>query len=541
MDPERLETGDSISKILRESNSDVLAAAQQAIMEKVLLATVQEALNALGSPDAIAQQALSYVDESHPALTKAQEALQARLVQDVAERATDAMQVTAEVAAQARPHVDEQPLVAAIDALKAQITKEIARQTTEALADTEAMVEEAAAYLDEEHEALLQAVDALKERILRTIVNDSLEQIHSEVGGKAATGMAPLRSPEEGSQGAANRSAKMVAMSLLEADAPPTTPEAALTGPRRQQKKVANGYPMVEETIVEGDFMAETSALLEDVVETGYYVYGLVASTCVLDPATLTGFDAAYPLEQMSYGTLTALVSEVPLDTVGMEAGDETWLERSKRVHDTLCQHVDEAGYAILPLRSTQTYGSKAVLEAALKTHHDDLADALQHITGREEWNVKIYCNVTKIWESMLQDEKETHVMLDNINEMVELLGENGIQLDSEAEIEAFKVGMEVEVEDMIASIFSYCKVRSHNVLNEIAVESLLTPPADRPVFGNGTMILGASYLVDTEQSEHFRSVLEKMAEEHKKLGFSYYIGGPYFTYQYAAEKAPLL
>jgi len=541
MDPERLETGDSISKILRESNSDVLAAAQRAIMEKILLATVQEALDGLGNPDAIAQQALSYVDDSHPALTQAQEALRARLVQDVAARATAALEPTDEVIAQARPHVDEQPLVATVDALKAQLVKEIARQTTDALSDTEAMVEEASAYLDAEHEALLQAVDALKERILRTIVNDSLEQIHSEVGSKSAGSPAPPRPPEQGSQGSAKRSAKMVAVSLPEADALSNTPEATLTGPQRQQKKVANGYPLLEDTLVEGDFLAETNALLENVIETGYYVYGLVANPCTLDPAMLDGFDAAYPLDQVPFGTLTALVSEVPLDTIGMEAGDEIWTERSKRIHDTLCRQIDQTGYAILPTRSTQTYASKTMLEAMLQTHHDDLAEALQHVTGRQEWSVKIYCDVIKIWESMLQNEKETHAILDNINEMVELLAENGIKLDGEAEREAFKAGLEVDVEDMIASIFSYCKVRSHNVLDKIAAESLLIPPADGQVFGNGTMVLGASYLVDTNQCQHFRSVLEKMAEEHKKLGFSYYIGGPYFAYQYAAEKAPLL
>lgn len=540
MDIERLETGDSISKILRESNSDVLAAAQQAIMEKVLLATVQEALHALGSPAAIAEQALSYVDASHPVLTQAQDALQAKLVQEVAARATTAL-APDEVVAAARPQVDEQPLVTAVDALKAQLVEEIARQTTDALSDTEAMVEEASAYLDEAHEALLQAVDALKKQILRTIVNDSLEQINSEVGGRPGDTPTPLRPSE---QGPARRNATMVAVPLVKADAPPSpasTPEATLTGSRRQQKRVANGYPLLEETITEGDFMAETSALLEDVVDTGYYVYGLVASTCTLDPATLTGFDAAYPLEQVACGTLTALVSEIPLYTVGADAEDETWLERSKRVHDTLCRQIDDAGYAILPLRSPQTCASKAVLEATLKTHHDELAEALQHITGRQEWSVKIYCDVIKIWESMLEDEKEVHAFLSNIDDMVELLGENGIKLDGEAEIEAFKTGMAVEVEDMIASIFSYCKVRSHDVLHKIAADSLLTPPADGQVFGAGTMILGASYLVATDQGQHFRSVLETMAEEHKKLGFSYYIGGPYFAYQYAAEKAPLL
>ena len=58
--PEAAASGDSILRILWEGNEETFAAAKNAIIQRVLVATAQAAFEDLGSPDAIARQALEH-------------------------------------------------------------------------------------------------------------------------------------------------------------------------------------------------------------------------------------------------------------------------------------------------------------------------------------------------------------------------------------------------------------------------------------------------------------------------------------------------
>ena len=58
--PEDAASGDSILRILWEGNEETFAAAKNAIMQRVLVATLQAAFEDLGSPEAIARQALEH-------------------------------------------------------------------------------------------------------------------------------------------------------------------------------------------------------------------------------------------------------------------------------------------------------------------------------------------------------------------------------------------------------------------------------------------------------------------------------------------------
>ncbi len=233
--------GDAISTILLEENWDTFAAARQAIVEKVLLATVQEAINELGSPEAIAQKALAYVEVEQAVLVKARQRLTERLLQDVAREATEALADANEAAQQAQAHVGDRPeavargaealerrlraeiareatealsdadeaaqrarthlgedalIVQAVEVLRELLIQEIARHSTEALADAQQVARQAGTLVGDEHEAIVQAVDALKKQILQTIVSSSLAQIQAEVeGGRGGLALAALANP----------------------------------------------------------------------------------------------------------------------------------------------------------------------------------------------------------------------------------------------------------------------------------------------------------------------------------------------------------
>ena len=254
------------------------------------------------------------------------------------------------------------------------------------------------------------------------------------------------------------------------------------------------------------------------------------------------GIDGTQAPYLVHYESVAAIVSPCTTDYVGLpaDASDDA-KEKHKSQLDAIFERVAAAGHTILPMQNGAVYSSEADLLSRLSASHEALEEALITVAGCREWSVRIYCDQVKVWKTVQEDQTEAESYAAYVGEMIDKLSEEDQSLDRDAEIQAFKEGMDVEIESLIDTIFNHCKARTHAALEAIATESMLIPSSSDPVFGNGVMILGASYLVGVDQGEEFRAVLEQMAAEHKKLGFSYYIGGPHHAYQFASQKAPSL
>ncbi len=98
-------SGKSIVGILREEDEETFAAAQKIIMQRILQAILDEALNDLGTPEAIAEQAFRYLDEAHPAFRQAVALVKEQLMERATQRATEELALPTAPARE----VDQQP------------------------------------------------------------------------------------------------------------------------------------------------------------------------------------------------------------------------------------------------------------------------------------------------------------------------------------------------------------------------------------------------------------------------------------------------
>ena len=209
----------SITRILREGNKETFAAAKNAIMQQVLMATVQEAIKDLGPPDAMAERALRQVDAhhavlnqavtqakerlldavarrsmedlkdakttalqaqekiehglGHPAIVSAKDLLKEHLIDAVAQRCTDELNDPAEIARQARTHIneDDETLVYGQKALTKNLIAEVAARSTHELDDPEDVARQARVHIDNTHTVITGAVDELKQRLIAEIAD----------------------------------------------------------------------------------------------------------------------------------------------------------------------------------------------------------------------------------------------------------------------------------------------------------------------------------------------------------------------------------
>ncbi|MFE5075358.1 GvpL/GvpF family gas vesicle protein [Streptomyces halstedii] len=128
---------------------------------------------------------------------------------------------------------------------------------------------------------------------------------------------------------------------------------------------------------------------------TATYVFA-VCHGC--DPAVLTGLAgqaAGAPVRLLRFGSLEAVVQDVPAEMFGEEAlrerlADRAELERCARAHHAVVAAA--AGRApTLPLPLATLYLSDERARAALREDENRFRSVMGRIAGRVEWGVKVY------------------------------------------------------------------------------------------------------------------------------------------------------
>ncbi|MFQ5568265.1 MAG: GvpL/GvpF family gas vesicle protein [Rhodothermales bacterium] len=595
-------------------------------MEKVLIATLQEAIEDLGSPENIAEQALGHVaqknktlqhavtktkerlidrvanlstealaetdavaesaqeriGEKHEALLKVQDTLRKRLLKEIARRSTSELANTESVALKARDMIDDEDntivhgknalkahlimeiadrsleemgdakatadrakaliddehasILGAVDELKQHLIEEIARRSTEALGNTQATAKQAMALISKEQEDILKAINKLKEQILQTIVQESLSKISDEVGTSLLMGsLSPA--PPQPKTPAKSSSSKQAADARG-----PVEPKADSNGEQNVQatpptahlrkKMAANGEYLMDESMLAAADPIEVESLLEG-TDSVYYVHGVVAHPKRSLGHTLAELETMYPARLLSFDSVGVIVSPIPLDAFN----DKEENEQIPAVQEHILEQVTSAGYAVLPMYSSLVHPSDEHLRNAVTSHLDALNDALNSLSGKQEWNIKIYCDREKVRREVQTHDKTVESFLEQFSKTVEMWSERG----SDAEVEAMKEGMEIPLDEVIETILCNCEERCHRLLNEISDEDQVVPVSKDSVFGNSSMILNASYLVLENQGETFRTTLEGLATEHENLGLVYYVGGPHAPCHFTQSATPTL
>ena len=174
-------SNDSITRILREGNKETFAAAKDAIMQQVLTATVQEAIEDLGSPDAIAERALRQVDAQHTVLSQTVAQVKERLLAEVAHRSMNELADARAAALQAQEKIEHglghQAIVSAKDLLKERLIEAVARRCTDELADPEDVARQARSRISEDAEALVYGQKALTKNLIAEVAARSTHEL----------------------------------------------------------------------------------------------------------------------------------------------------------------------------------------------------------------------------------------------------------------------------------------------------------------------------------------------------------------------------
>ncbi|HEX2313909.1 MAG TPA: GvpL/GvpF family gas vesicle protein [Thermomonospora sp.] len=248
--------------------------------------------------------------------------------------------------------------------------------------------------------------------------------------------------------------------------------------------------------------------------EQGVYLYAVARE---LRPGDLAGVVslAGTPVRVVEHGGLAAVVSDVPLAEFGETALKENlerldWLERTARIHHDVVLAAATAAPAA-PVSLVTVYRDDDRVRAMLDERRDALTAALERITGRREWGVKVYA------EPREEPDPESQTTAHDAKPGTSYLMRRRAQ--------------QRRREDLTRRLAEQAE-ELHRALAKTAVATRRHPPQDPRLSGrSGQMLLNMAYLVDEAEAGAFTRAVEEAAA--RSDGLRVEATGPWPAYSF--------
>jgi hypothetical protein len=262
--------------------------------------------------------------------------------------------------------------------------------------------------------------------------------------------------------------------------------------------------------------LAPAAAEAEPAPESGTGVWIYCVAAAEHPGVEMDGVSEGRPTRIVRVDTLSAVVSDVPLDEFGSDGlkrnlNDLGWLEQMARAHETVLDAA-LAGGAVVPMRVCTIYHSEEHVREAIQKRSTDFAAALKWLGGRTEWGVKVVASRERL-ESAASDESVS----------------GGAYLAGKQRVRQAREQADALLDEMVRE----CHAR----LEEWATASRLLPAQRRELAGyEGEMVLNGAYLVDDNRLDRFERVVDELRDQYRDSGLSFDLTGPWPAYHFVGR-----
>ena len=262
-----------------------------------------------------------------------------------------------------------------------------------------------------------------------------------------------------------------------------------------------------------------------------FYVYCIAESAAaeqLLAESLPTAIEDGSKLEWVLVNTLAALVSRVPGDTYSEDSlaehlTDATWTAIRAMRHETVVEYVAKRA-SVIPLRFGTIYLEQSGIEQMLVEKGRELEEIIEHLRGREEWGVNVYCDRAVLMSSITS----VSPVLRDLVERAEKAPPGQSYL-MQKKIDTLKVDEgRVAVSRIVDQIEEKLKEPSDDArrLRILKVETT----------EHGELKAKFAFLVQRSGFEEFRDAAERVAQEHQSAGVRLELTGPWPVYNFVQD-----
>ena len=264
--------------------------------------------------------------------------------------------------------------------------------------------------------------------------------------------------------------------------------------------------------------------------DSAYYVYCIAESAAAaqLSADSLpVAIEDDSKLEWVSANALAALVSCVPLETYSEDSlaehlNDATWTAIRAMRHETVVEYIAKR-LTVVPLRFGTIYLERHGIEQMLSERSRELEELIEHLRGREEWGVNIYCDRAALMASITS---VSPVLRDLVQRAEQ--ASPGQSYLMQKKIEALKADeARAAVNQIVDQIENKVREQSDDVkrLRILKVETT----------EHGELKAKLACLIKRSEFEEFRDAAERLAQENQAAGVRLELTGPWPVYNFVS------
>jgi hypothetical protein len=259
-----------------------------------------------------------------------------------------------------------------------------------------------------------------------------------------------------------------------------------------------------------------------------FYLYCIAESIAAeqLAPDSLpAAIEEDAELEWVVINKLAALTSQVPQDVYSEESltehlTDATWTAIRAMRHETVVEYVAKRT-SVIPLRFGTIYLERSGIEQMLAEKSREFEEIIEHLRGREEWGVNVYCDRAVLLSSITS----VSPVLRDLVERAEQASPGQSYL-MQKKIETLKVDeARAAVNRIVDEVEEKLKAQTDEArrLRILKVETT----------EHGELKAKFAFLVQRSRFEEFRDAAEQLAREHQAAGVRLELTGPWPVYNF--------
>jgi hypothetical protein len=261
------------------------------------------------------------------------------------------------------------------------------------------------------------------------------------------------------------------------------------------------------------------------------YVYGLIPTKewKMKQAPSFSGMEQE-PIFMMTYHEITACICHVnemdySQEQIDRKLKDPVWLNE-KAFHHHECISFIHKYYTVLPMSFCTLFKTAVNLEKMLSENYAVLLGKLENLYGKQEWNLKVYCDMEQLKSFVARNHLTVLEMQNNIEKMP--VGKQYL--------------MKKKLQNLIATTIENEQVSRWGILHQqfqaIASDWVLRKNWGKEITRRKDDMLGnCDYLIDREEVEAFLACIHENESIFQEYGLDFQVTGPWPPYHFAKTK----
>jgi len=232
-----------------------------------------------------------------------------------------------------------------------------------------------------------------------------------------------------------------------------------------------------------------------------------------------------YPIYSQGTYAIVSKVSATEFSEDGLKKklADMGWVEKNVRQHELIVEEIMKET-PVLPLKFATVFQTEKNVVNLLKKHGAEFKKIIANLANKEEWGLKIYCDLEKLKETL--EEKD------------EMIREKGQEIASAGKGKAYflKKKRDEFIKNMISRKISEYTQNSFERLRKISFEAKISKILPKEITEKKEdMVLNSAFLINKKRVKEFKSSIEHLKTKYSEEGLNLDHSGPWPPYNFCS------